>query len=235
MPDPLWSVYDELASTYESHVASHPYNVAYDRPAVLALLGDVAGERVLDAGCGPGLYAEELVRAGAEVVAFDASLPMVELARARLGTGAKVDHAVLGSTLPYGDESFDAVVCALTIHYVEERVEALRELARVVRPGGRIVLSTHHPTREWLHGNRSYFDVYLYDDRWQVGDTTWDVSYWRFPLTRLCDEIDAAGLVIDRLIETRPDPSMEATAPETWAKLNREPGFLALRLVTRSA
>jgi SAM-dependent methyltransferase len=148
---------------------------------------------VLDAGCGPGLYAEELVRVGAEVFGFDASLPMVELARALLGARAQVDHAVLGSSLPYGDESFDAVVCALTIHYVEERVEALRELERVLRPDGRIVLSTHHPTREWLHGDRSYFDVYHYDDRWVVGDTAWGVRYWRFPLTRLCEEISAAG------------------------------------------
>jgi SAM-dependent methyltransferase len=233
MSAPLWMVYDEMAAHYERQVAEHPYNAQYDRPAVLEMIGEVDGKRVLDAGCGPGLYADELLSRGAEVVAFDASRPMVELARARLGARATVHHAVLGNRLPFPDASFDAVVCALTIHYVDDRVAALRELDRVLRPDGRIVLSTHHPTREWLNSDRSYFDVYLHDDHWQRDDTTYVLRYWRFPLSLLCDEIFAAGLIVDRLVETRPDLSMKATAPETWTKLNREPGFLAFRLRRR--
>jgi 2-polyprenyl-3-methyl-5-hydroxy-6-metoxy-1,4-benzoquinol methylase len=75
--DPFAAEYAELAE----HGAA---NALYDRPAVLGLLGDVTGKRVLDAGCGPGLYAEELVRRGASVVGFDESPEMVRLARRRL-------------------------------------------------------------------------------------------------------------------------------------------------------
>jgi SAM-dependent methyltransferase len=219
-----------MAPDYERHVAEHPFNANYDRPLVLDLAGNVAGKRVLDAGCGPGLYAEALLQSGAQVVAFDASEAMVSLARERVGGRAEVSRAVLGEPLPFPDSKFDLVVCALTIHYVDDRTAAFRELCRVLRPAGRIVVSTHHPTREWLHGDRSYFDVYLHDDQWVRGEATVTVRYWRFPLTVLFDEIAAAGLRVERLVETRPHPSMQEIAPETWAKLNREPGFLALRL-----
>jgi 2-polyprenyl-3-methyl-5-hydroxy-6-metoxy-1,4-benzoquinol methylase len=69
--------YDKMARVFEEHGRDGPYNAHYDRPAVLALIGAVAGLQVLDAGCGPGFYAEELVAHGAEVVAIDVSEPML--------------------------------------------------------------------------------------------------------------------------------------------------------------
>ena len=54
----LWSAYDEMGCRYERYAAGSAYNAHYDRPAVLATLGPVTGQRVLDAACGPGLYAE---------------------------------------------------------------------------------------------------------------------------------------------------------------------------------
>jgi 2-polyprenyl-3-methyl-5-hydroxy-6-metoxy-1,4-benzoquinol methylase len=87
-PEPVArEVYDRLADAYAARAPTKPHNAFYERPATLSLLGDVAGKRVLDAGCGPGIYAEELVARGAEVVGFDASGRMVELARKRLRGG----------------------------------------------------------------------------------------------------------------------------------------------------
>lgn len=82
--------YDEMASAFEAHALDGAYNAHYDRPAVLALAGDVRGRRVLDAGCGPGLYAQELVARGAEVVGVDRSEAMLSLARERLGEVARL-------------------------------------------------------------------------------------------------------------------------------------------------
>jgi len=73
--------YDVFADGYLEHATNSVYNAHYDRPACLRLLGDVANKTVLDAGCGPGLYSEELVRRGARVVGFDQSERMVELSR----------------------------------------------------------------------------------------------------------------------------------------------------------
>ena len=147
MADEAWSVYDRLGAAYESFAEDGAYNAHYERPATLAAIGDVAGKRVLDAACGAGFYARELVGLGADVAAFDASEEMVQLAGSG---GLDVVRAVLGEPLPFADASFDLVVCALAIHYADDRAAALREFFRVVRPGGRAVISTQHPTTDWL-------------------------------------------------------------------------------------
>jgi predicted TPR repeat methyltransferase len=69
--------YEAFADEFLEHARDGFANAHYDRPACLSLLGDVAGKRVLDAACGPGLYAAELVRRGAHVTGFDQSPRMV--------------------------------------------------------------------------------------------------------------------------------------------------------------
>lgn len=80
---------------YGTLIDTKPHNAYYERPATLSLLPDVRGKRVLDAGCGPGVYAEILLDRGAEVVAFDANERMVRLARERLGDRARIFQADL--------------------------------------------------------------------------------------------------------------------------------------------
>ncbi len=223
--------YDEMAATYAEHAADSVYNAHYDRPAVLELVGDVAGARVLDAGCGPGLYADELVRRRADVVGVDASAAMVDLARARLGDRAEIIHTDLSEALPFADETFDVILCALVIHHLEDRAACLREFFRVLKPGGRAVVSTQHPTTDWLRKGGSYFDVTQEQDVWHRGEQEFTVNFWREPLTSFCAAISRAGFLIDRLVEPLPAESMRERSPEDWEKLRREPGFLVVRLL----
>ena len=224
----LWRVYDEMGRAYADHAADGAYNAHYDRPCVLELCGDVAGLQVLDAGCGPGLYSVELLGRGATVVGFDASEAMVALARERLGDAAEVVEARLGERLPFADAAFDLAVCALAIHYVEDKGPALSELHRVLRPGGALVLSTQHPTIDWLRKGGSYFDVAQEVDTWRLGV---DVTFWREPLTVLCDAIHRAGFLIERLVEPEPSDLIRERWPDDYDDLRRAPGFLALRLL----
>jgi SAM-dependent methyltransferase len=223
--------YDTFADEFLAHAEDGFYNAHYDRPACLSLLGDVAGRRVLDAACGPGLYAQELIRRGAEVVGFDHSPRMVEICRERVGGGDFRVHD-LGdpiSWLPAG--AVDLVLCALAIEYVDDRVAALRELRRVLRPGGALVLSRQHPTGDWLRHGGSYFDTKVIHETWTRG---WQVSYWLAPLEITCEEIFQAGFLIQRLMEPRPVPEAAAIDPEHYERLTREPrGFIAFRLVPR--
>jgi SAM-dependent methyltransferase len=125
------------------------------------------------------------------------------------------------------DESFDLVVMALVIHHLDNRVAVLREIHRVLRPPGRVVVSTHHPTSDWqLHGG-SYFAVSLIEETWKRG---WRVRYWRQPLTATASEFTDAGFVIERLVEPRPVPGMAETSPEEFEMLSTQPGFIAFRL-----
>jgi SAM-dependent methyltransferase len=219
--------YELFADEFAEHARDGLYNAHYDRPACLALLGDVAGKRVLDAACGPGLYAEELLRRGAQVVGFDHSPRMVDICRRRAGQGEFRVHD-LGDPIGWmPDASVDLALCALAIEYVDDRVAALSELRRVLRPGGALVLSRQHPTCDWLRHGGSYFDVRVIEETWSKG---WSVRYWLAPLQTTCEEIFQAGFLIERLVEPRPVPEAAAVDPDDHERLNREPGFLAFRL-----
>jgi len=223
--------YDIFADEFDRHAQDGFYNAHLDRPACLELLGDIDGRRVLDAACGPGLYAEELVLRGAQVVGFDQSRRMVQICRARVPTGEFRVHD-LGDPLDWlPDASTDLVLLALAIEYVDDRVAALRELRRVLRPGGALVLSRQHPTADWLRHGGSYFDMRVVDEVWSKG---WAVRYWVAPLQQTCEELFEAGFLIERLLEPRPSPEAAAIDPEGHRRVSQEPmGFLAFRALRR--
>jgi SAM-dependent methyltransferase len=227
----LWDAYDRMGLNFQQHAADSAYNAHYDRPAVLAALGPVTGLRVLDAGCGPGLYLRELLDRGAEVTAFDASPVMVGLARGWAPDRVKIDRAVLGEPLPYPDQAFDLIVCALAIHYASDRAAAFTEFWRVLRPAGAVVISTQHPVMDWLRKGGSYFQATLETDIWHTPAGDHRVHFWREPLSALCTAATGAGFLIQQLIEPLPAETMRERYPEDYEKLSEEPGFLILRLL----
>jgi ubiquinone/menaquinone biosynthesis C-methylase UbiE len=227
----LWDAYDRMGLSFQQHAADSAYNAHYDRPAVLAALGPVTGRQVLDAACGPGLYARELLERGAEVTAFDASPVMVSLARQRTADRVRIDRAALGEPLPYPDSAFDLIICALAIHYASDRAAAFAEFCRVLRPGGAAVVSTQHPVMDWLRKGGSYFQTTLETDIWQTPSGDQPVHFWREPLSELCTAATDAGFLIEKLIEPVPAETMRERYPEDYEKLSKEPGFLILRLL----
>lgn len=225
------SQYEAFAEDFESHARESFFNAHYDRPACLALLGDVTGRRVLDAACGPGLYAADLVARGAQVTGFDSSPRMIELARERVPGGEFRVHNLADPLDWLGDASVDAVLCALALEYVDDRRHALREFRRVLRAAGALVLSRLHPTGDWLRHGGSYFEARIVEEVWSRG---WHVRYWITPLEQTCEELHDAGFLIERLWEPRPAAAAASLDAEEYAKLQREPrGFLAIRAVPR--
>jgi trans-aconitate methyltransferase len=102
---------------------------------VLEWLAAQSGERVLDLGCGDGQLTQRIAAIGARVQGVDASSEMAASARAR-GIAADVASAEL---LPYADGSFDAVFSNAALHWVRDQDAMMREVHRVLRPGGRFV------------------------------------------------------------------------------------------------
>ncbi|MEV5081220.1 class I SAM-dependent methyltransferase [Streptomyces sp. NPDC056159] len=102
--------YDSFAEAYSAESESNLVNAYYARPAMLALAGDVAGRRILDAGCGSGPLSAALRDRGAVVTGVDASAAMLALARRRLGNDVALHLADLSSPLPFDDGAFDDVV-----------------------------------------------------------------------------------------------------------------------------
>jgi len=182
------------------------------READAHLLGDVTGRDVLEIGCGAAQGARWLIRAGARVTAFDVSSGMLRESR-RLDerTGVRVARLVQADAqaLPFRAEAFDVVMSAFGgLPFVADSARALREAARVLRPGGRIVFSVTHPVR-WVFPDdpgpagltvqQSYFDRTPYvevDDR---GEAVY-VEHHRTVGDRV-REVVGAGLLLDDVVE----------------------------------
>ena len=175
--DTVVNDYDSFAEAYSAENEASLLNAYYERPAMLALAGDVAGRRILDAGCGSGPLFAALRDRGAIVTGFDNSAGMVELARRRLGDGADLQVADLGGPLPFQDGEFDDVIASLVLHYLEDWGPALAELRRVLKPGGRLLVSVEHPfaiTLMHVMAGREpdYFATYNWTDEWTAGGQT---------------------------------------------------------------
>ncbi len=113
------------------------------RRALVQAIAPRPGERMLDVATGTGLVALELAQRGAEVVGIDQSEEMLATARAALERRPSLAHRVRfirgeAEALPFGDCEFDAVTFTYLLRYVDDRFATMRELSRVLRPGGRI-------------------------------------------------------------------------------------------------
>jgi SAM-dependent methyltransferase len=227
--------YEALAEAYAARVDTKPHNAYYERPATLSLLPEVEGKRVLDAGCGPGVYAEWLVDHGAKVVAFDVSAKMVRLAQERLRGRAEVLRADLDQPLDFLHEgSFDVVLSALALDYVGNLGHAFREFYRVLRKPGLFVFSVGHPFAEFLiHPTGSYFEKELIDYEWTGFGRPMTMPSYRRPLGALINPLIEAGFLLDHLLEPRPTERFKEEEPEEYEKLSQQPGFLCMRAAKR--
>jgi len=227
--------YDGFAEAYAASNDNNLANAYYERPAMLALAGDVAGRRILDAGCGSGALFAALRDRSAIVTGIDKSAAMVDLARRRLGADADLRVAELGSPLPFPDDAFDDVTASLVLHYLEDWGPALAELRRVLRPGGRLIVSVNHPFAENLwhrkaHLKPDYFATYNYVVEWTADDQTALLRFWTRPLHAMTDAFTAAGFQISVISEPTivPDTPRELLPDDIEDK--RRPGFLFFAL-----
>ena len=169
--------YAEWAKQYDAEAQANPL-IALEEPVMLELIGEVAGLDVLDAACGTGRYAVGLAAAGARVHGVDASGEMLAHARGKANErGLSVDLRQSDlRALPFDDESFDLVISALALCHVPELGPVMGEFARVLRPGGRVVISDFHPfclligwrtafdrpeARYWIENNLNLTEAYV--------------------------------------------------------------------------
>ena len=223
--------YEILAEAYASVVETKPHNAYYERPAMLSLLPDVNRKRVLDAACGPGLYAEWLLSRGAEVVAVDASPKMIELARRRLGKTADIRQADLAKPLTLSDESFDVVLSSLTLHYIRDWRITFGEFYRVLRRDGCFVLSVGHPFFDYTYfKSEKYFETELVGSEWKGFDgVKVYMPTFRRSLEETLNPLIDAGFRIEKILEPRPTKEFREAEPEDYEELLRRPSFLCIR------
>lgn len=152
------------------------------------LLGGRPGPRVLDVGAGQGTFSLLLAARGFDVVAVDESEPAVAVLRERVSPESAAADA---AALPFAGESFDAVVLAEVLEHLESDVAALREAARVLRPGGVLAVSVPAdrgrpgPSDEWAGHRRRYTRAGLLGVCAEAGFEVDRCLAWGFPFTAL--------------------------------------------------
>lgn len=137
------STLDGYAKWADSYDAYPNGLIKIEEPIVRALLGDVAGKRVLDAGCGTGRHTQWLAQQGARVVGVDPSPEMLAHARAKC-PGVEFIAGTF-APLPVPDRSVELALNALVLEHLPEVASPIAELARVLVPGGALIFSVYHP------------------------------------------------------------------------------------------
>ncbi|GIF05826.1 class I SAM-dependent methyltransferase [Actinoplanes siamensis] len=194
------------------------------READARLLGDVPGKMILELGAGAAAGARWLRQQGARVVAMDLSAGMLRhAAEAAVRSGVRVPLVQSDAlALPFRDASFDIVCTAFgAIPFVADSAAAMREVARVLRPGGSWVFSVTHPMR-WIFwdepdesglvARNSYFNRSPYVERDERGRLTY-LEQHRTLGDRI-RELVAAGFVVRDLVE----PEWPEGHEQTWGQ-----------------
>ncbi|NBE98415.1 class I SAM-dependent methyltransferase [Nonomuraea sp. KC401] len=216
---PRYNDYDRMAEGYTAENETSLLNAYYERPAMLQLAGDVNGRRILDVGCGSGPLFAELRDRGALVTGIDASAGMLEQARRRLGGDADLRVADLAGPLPFPDDAFDDVIASLVLHYLEDWGPTLAELRRVLKPGGRLLVSVDHPFSvvlfQQMAGEKPrYFETRTRTDEWTKGGQTVQMRFWDRPLHAMTEAFTAAGFGISVISEPPFVPEARELFPE---------------------
>jgi len=138
----LSSGYTAWAETYDT---TANLLIEVEEPVVKALLQKLTKGSVLDVACGTGRYSEFLYSLGYKVTGLDQSSAMLRQAKIRSPHIKFIEGNL--TKLPFDDSCFDLAICALALTHVPDISPSVKEMSRVVRPGGNIVISDVHP---WL-------------------------------------------------------------------------------------
>lgn len=227
------AAYEELAESYNQLIDHKPHNAYYDRPNTLSLLPELKGLSVLDAGCGPGKYAEILMESGAKVTGFDISVQMVQLATERnSGAGHFFQHDLSQPLDMLADESFDVVLCALALQYLPDWDAPMREFQRLLKPKGCLVVSIEHPFSDYnFFKAKNYFVTEPVKCVWKGFGKPVEINSYRRSLTSCLSPMTENGFWIDKLLEPLPTKEFERLDPRHYKELSEFPSFLCIRAV----
>lgn len=204
-------------------------------PLVLHLCGDVSGRRALDVGSGEGRFSRMLAERGAQSVGIDPTPALVAAARDR---GGMSPVRAIAEAIPLRDAAFDLAVSYITLVDIEGYAEAIAEMTRVLRPGGRVVAvnvgfvsASVGPGGGWQRdedGNELFVPIDNYGSEWSTV-LEWNglrIRNWHRPLGAYMSAYLNAGLNLRSFIEPTP-PEALRSRPE-FARAFRVPWFTVM-------
>ncbi|MFC4947627.1 SAM-dependent methyltransferase [Pseudonocardia sp. GCM10023141] len=195
--------YDAFAAAYSAMNETNDWNAGYERPAVLAMLGDITGLRTLDAGA-RGRRARR----------------RVGVARCHRHRCRHERRTARARRRPAGVHRGTAAGRHRVLHYLQGWTVPLREFSQTPVPGGRLVISTHHPFMDHaLAGGDDYFATCAFDDEWQVGDRSVRMRFWHRQLAAMSGALTRGGFALTVIDEPAPQLWVEDLDPRAWQSL----------------
>lgn len=204
------------------------YNELLEMPTTLKLLGNIEGKKILDLGCGPGLYTKELIKRGAKVKAMDISEEEIKIAQKE---NPEIEFKVGDSeNLPYNDKEFDIVLATLVLEHIEDWTNSLREIKRVLNKGGIFIFSTGNPVTNCIRVKennqaeikRNYFDEIKTKSHWWDGV---DMIWYQKTYGTIIKILIKAGFELLDYEDSKPNKESEKLFPEDYIKADKLPYF----------
>lgn len=222
-----------FAGVWAEATEQNLWNELLERRLVRTLLpAELAGARVLDAGCAAGAHAAWLAERGCEVIAIEVSPAMIQAARARYADVAAFQVADFGRPLEFPDRSFDGILSSLALHHLRDIEASMSEFARLLRAAGWLIVTLDHPAS--LYGGQprpDYFATERITQTWCHGGVASEVSFWRRPLSAVVDAFADSGFLIERIQEARLDEEARERFPAESPPVEGSPTFIAYQAV----
>lgn len=245
----IWNACGEAFDRFTTADDSFSENI--ERPAITQLIGNIAGARVLDLGCGSGTFSVWFAELGAQVVGLDLSPAMIALAKDKARQrGVQPDFRVadIREALPVEAAEFDLVFTGTAMHYIESLEAVMREVARVMKPEARLVASVLHPMSTALFPSSEAGDVEGPDpwEGWYFGspirsiETPWlafgEVSRegrrifcHHHTVSDYFNAVSSAGLAITEMLEPAPPAEFAAKNAARYHQAMRVPVYLIFK------
>jgi 2-polyprenyl-3-methyl-5-hydroxy-6-metoxy-1,4-benzoquinol methylase len=221
--------WDEYAEAFGQFVARREQADLSQDPIILSmleLLGDISSHEVLDACCGEGFFSRVLAAHGARVTAIDISTRLIDMAKQKDPNGL-IDYRIedLSKPLPELEDRFEFIASHLALNDVADYRAFADTLAKLAKPGGRLVLSFNNPYSFVVRGHISnYFEsntLGMYQGLSQMGVKA---HFFHRTLEEYADAFLGAGFRLTRLVDVPDNIDLSSLLPEG----TRFPRFMAL-------
>ena len=218
--------WDLIAADWAKFAETNDYRIHFLIPHTLRLLESVNGKSILDLGCGEGEYARILSKKGAVVTAIDGSEKLIKIAQEKAGQeGLSIPHLVRNANALNGikTQSFDIVLASMSLMDVEDYGGALVESRRVLRKGGKLLMSILHPCFT-KRATNNYFDKTPWEE-FVAKDFKQKVLFRHMPLQDFINPLLELGFKMQRFYEPMPTQAQMQASPRI-PRLAKVPMFL---------
>ncbi len=226
--------YNKLKSDYNKIPISF-FNKYVEIPAVKKLLRDINGKKVLDIGCASGTHTEIIYKKGAIVTGIDVSKEMIELAKKRLPS---VNFKVADmKNIPFNNNSFDILFYGLCLHYEKNLKPVFKEAYRILKPHGKIIISTHNPywtgKKKIKINDKTYriVDDYFNDKQGKMKFSNTELTIYPKTISGLFNPIIKNGFCIKSITEPQPLKNSRKYDNKSYDQAVKMPSFILIEAV----